>query len=488
MAIQVADLFASLGFKVQTNEAEILRAATKLNTFRIQMQRVLTFAAGATGVGALVNLTSKLAAMGDEIGKVSNRLGISTTALQEYQFAAKQAGIDSGTFNMALQRLERRAADAARGEGAAVQAFAELGVQLRDSSGDVKPLEMLFDETVATMSRVESQAERVRLGFKLFDSEGLRLVQAMNDGADGLMRVRQEARALGGVWSKFTVKQAELLTDNIGRLSFALKGLGGQVLRGVAPHFNRLAAQFNRWFKQNKDFIQLRVFEVFNQFGESVARLGRAFSEAAISFRNFWRDASPELKLILSLLVGIAAAALVISIPFLGVMVAIGIIVALIEDFKGALEGADSIIGDLLDQFPGFSRHLDNFIEKTKAWGAELSLLWEDAENGVGVFGAIADFFDTIAAAVDKINELDAFFSQKIAGVVQQGIDTFGNASIVEDISNLNQRAGNAILDALGLGVNTGTTTNITNNINVENADGDFIDDVNQRALQSVTP
>jgi hypothetical protein len=41
----------------------------------------------------------------------------------------------------------------------------------------------------------------VRLAFKLFDSEGVALVNLPRDGSDGLDEMRERARDLGIAWS-----------------------------------------------------------------------------------------------------------------------------------------------------------------------------------------------------------------------------------------------------------------------------------------------
>ena len=55
-------------------------------------------------------------------------------ALQEFRYAASFAGVEQQTLDMALQRFTRRAAEAAQGTGEAKDAFAQMGIALRDQS------------------------------------------------------------------------------------------------------------------------------------------------------------------------------------------------------------------------------------------------------------------------------------------------------------------------------------------------------------------
>src|ERR671918_1825208 len=74
----------------------------------------------------------------DAIGKTADKIGVGVEALQELRFAAKASGVEQQTLDMALQRFTRRAAEAAQGTGEAKDALAEIGIALRDQSGNLR--------------------------------------------------------------------------------------------------------------------------------------------------------------------------------------------------------------------------------------------------------------------------------------------------------------------------------------------------------------
>ena len=65
-------------------------------------------------------------------------------------------------------------------------------------------------------AKIEDPAERVRLAFKLFDSEGVALVNLLRDGSDGLDEMRERARDLGIVLDESLVRDAEAGSDGAG--------------------------------------------------------------------------------------------------------------------------------------------------------------------------------------------------------------------------------------------------------------------------------
>ncbi len=125
------------------------------------------------------------------------------------RFAAKASGVEQQTLDVALQRFTRRAAEAAQGTGEAKDALASMGITLRDQDGHLRRSEDLLADVADAFARIEDPAERVRLAFKLFDSEGVALVNLLSDGSGALDQMRERARDLGIVLDEHLVRDAE---------------------------------------------------------------------------------------------------------------------------------------------------------------------------------------------------------------------------------------------------------------------------------------
>ena len=64
-------------------------------------------------------------------------------------------------------------------------------------SGNLRRSEDLLADVADAFARIEDPAERVRLAFKLFDSEGVALVNLLHGGSGALEEMRERARDLG---------------------------------------------------------------------------------------------------------------------------------------------------------------------------------------------------------------------------------------------------------------------------------------------------
>lgn len=192
-------------------------------------------AAGAAGLGVLVSRAVEgQAALFD----LSNRLGASTEELSRLQYAAEQSGVSVQTLNLGLQRQVRRIAEAAKGQGEAVKALDELNLSA-ERLNQLSP-DQQFKVLAESISQVENPADRVRLAMKLFDSEGVALIQTMTEGAEGLQKYAEEADALGVTVSQLAAADAKAASDAFTRIGASVEGVGNALAVQLAPHLVEL--------------------------------------------------------------------------------------------------------------------------------------------------------------------------------------------------------------------------------------------------------
>lgn len=186
-------------------------------------------AVGAAGLGLLVKQSLESI---DALGKTASKLGIATAELQKLRFASQLAGVETRTVDMAVQRFTRRLAEAANGTGEAKDALKELGIDAASLSR--QPLEKQMLALAAAFEKVEGSGDRVRLAFKLFDSEGVAFVNTLQAGEKALKSTFDEVDDLGIILSKNAVKGVESFNDSVVKLTTIFRGLINTVAAGLA--------------------------------------------------------------------------------------------------------------------------------------------------------------------------------------------------------------------------------------------------------------
>lgn len=175
----------------------------------------------------------------DKIGKLNTRLGASTEFLSQMKFAAEQTGVSFETFTMGLQRMQRRVAEAAAGTGEAKGALQELGLSAERLVG--LSLDDQFDVISEALNGVGNESDKVRLAMKLFDSEGVALLQTMEGGAEAVRGLRNEANELGATLTSDMVDSATKAKDAIGRIETSIGSLTNELAITLAPGIEAVA-------------------------------------------------------------------------------------------------------------------------------------------------------------------------------------------------------------------------------------------------------
>ena len=187
-------------------------------------------AAGAAASAAIVRAQLPVI---DALGKTSDRLGLTTQAMGGLQHAADLAGVSQATLAMALQRFNRRVSEAADGSGEAVAALHELGLDAEIL--EQIPLDQAMMRVADAFGSVKSSGDKTRLAMKLFDSEGVRLLDMLQGQAKGLQDAAREADKLGLTLSRVEVAQVEIANEALTKLGSAATAVKNKFTVALAP-------------------------------------------------------------------------------------------------------------------------------------------------------------------------------------------------------------------------------------------------------------
>ena len=210
------------------------------------MRTALVGVAGLAGFGLLVK--SSLNAT-DSLAKTAAKIGTTTESLGGLRYAAELTGVATNTMDMALQRFTRRTAEAAMGTGEAKAAIKELGLNAQELNR--MPLDKRMVVLADAFSGVTNESDRLRLAFKLFDSEGAALVNTLSGGGDALKEMLGEARVLGLTMSGSAAKGVEDTVDALTKLKSVFKGVTDQVVAALAPAIEGMVERFTAFLQRS---------------------------------------------------------------------------------------------------------------------------------------------------------------------------------------------------------------------------------------------
>ncbi|WP_328277764.1 hypothetical protein [Sphingobium sp.] len=188
--------------------------------------------------------------------KTASELGVTTRELQEYRFAAGEAGVAQKDMDAALKTLTKNIGEAKAGTKEQATAFRDMGISVQDANGHVLSAGSVLPVLADKLSKIESPAERAAKGAKFLGES----VQAMDallvKGSKGLQQLRQAAYDTGVVLSDDQIQNADKAAAKLDQVKMVLQTRLAGIVADNANAVNLLAAALDKaassasWFFQ----------------------------------------------------------------------------------------------------------------------------------------------------------------------------------------------------------------------------------------------
>lgn len=343
---------------------------------------------------AFIKGTSEVAQYGDNIDKMSQKMGLSAQAYQEWDFIMQH----SGTSIESLQAGMKTLANAVENDN---EAFKRLGLSQKEIAKMSN--EELFSATISALQNVENETERTYLAGQLLGRGATELGALLNTSAEDTEAMRQQVHELGGVMSNEAIKAAAAYQDSLQNMQTAFSGIQRGMLSEFLPSMVSVMDGLALIFSGNDSGIA-KITEGVNQFAnklmEAVPKIfelgqGILSSLATAILDNLPTLTSTASKVIVQLFAGIVSALPVLA--------------------EGAIEIAQSLA-------TGLSENLDVIIQSA----VDLISVLAD--------GIINMLPDIIALGLDLIVSLAMGIAESLPELIPTVVDVV--LQIVETLTN----------------------------------------------------
>ncbi len=229
---------------------------------------------------AIYGQISALVDYGDALAKTAIKLGISTSSLQEWQFAAGQAGVETEVFNGAIEKFSRLIGDAVLGGEEGGKTFNALGISIKDAGGQIKPTSDLMKEVADKIANIDDSTIKASYAVDLFGRSGISLIPLLNEGGKGFELMAKKANELGIVIRGDALKAIEEYDDAIDIMNKQVQNVKIQVL---LPIIKQTTDALNMFF----DSIQSSP-EKMASMQQSISNTADVFSVVGKTVRVAW--------------------------------------------------------------------------------------------------------------------------------------------------------------------------------------------------------
>lgn len=201
--------------------------------------------AALAGLGAsFVSGTSSVAAYGDNIDKMSQKMGMSAEAYQEWDAVMQHSGTSMETMKSSMKTL----ANAAEGGN---KAFEALGITQEEIANMSQ--QDLFEATIAGLQNVEDTTQRTYLAGQLLGRGATELGALLNTSAEDTQAMRDRVRELGGVMSEDAIKSAAAYQDQLQDMKTAFSGLSRNMMSEFLPGMTTVMGGLTEIFAGNSE-------------------------------------------------------------------------------------------------------------------------------------------------------------------------------------------------------------------------------------------
>ena len=190
-------------------------------------------AATSAMTGAIVGATNDVASYGDQVDKMSQKLGLSAAAYQQWDYVLGQAGADINSMSVGMKTLTNKLDDAKNGSESAQAMFAALGLSMEDLSSMSR--EEVFEATIYGFQGMADSTERAALANDLFGKSGQELTPLFNSSVEDTKALIAASSELGFVMSDEAVKASADYKDALDTMQRTMGGVKNSMIGEFLP-------------------------------------------------------------------------------------------------------------------------------------------------------------------------------------------------------------------------------------------------------------
>lgn len=301
-------------------------------------------ASGAAAIGiigamvtGLAKLTIGTSQTADNLLTLSSTTGMTTDALQEFEYASELLDVSSDTMQGSLTKMIKNMETAKGGTGDAAEAFKTLHIKVADSSGSLKDANEVFYKAIDALGKVKNETERDAMSMQIFGKSARELNPLIEAGSARLKELGTEAHNVGYVMDNETLQQFGQLDDAMQRMSKQGDALKNSLALALLPVLTGL---FETMGKIPVPVLQTII--VLTATVTTVLLVVKAIKEmsgAVSGIKSMFDPANVAMLKTTAIVIGVVAA-----------LIALGTIIAVIAGKGNDLNQAMGSVGNAVGQ------------------------------------------------------------------------------------------------------------------------------------------
>lgn len=368
------DLTGKLGINLPEGATSTLNSMVSLGGELTLL--IGAFAAAAAAIveveKVLANLTLEQAAAAGEIQDLSMQTGLSTEAVQRYQYACDLIGVSFDTVASSQAKMIQSMADVQSGSETAAATWNQLGIEVMNADGSLRNAEEVFLEVIDVLGQIENVTQRDAVSMEIFGRSAQDLNPLIVQGTDAFQALCDEASKVGTVLTDVQLEALAGVDDALIRFNERLDAGEQAMALKFTPALQAFFDETGEGVKGIEEALaDSGLVTVFASLLELVTALSPAFDNLG----EILKACSPVFYGIAFVIAGIADGIKVIE------LAVSSIINLLTLDFSGAVEDWRAIGGTLFGGDNATNRVFESMYNASGDWNFPGGVTWV-GENG----------------------------------------------------------------------------------------------------------
>ena len=244
--------------KIQNNTDKLQDKFKKLQGGIKKVAGVIATVGSAVGVvgGAILKASNQVASYGDRIDKMSQKIGMSRKSFQEWDYIMSQNGGSVESLQMGFKTLTTQIEGVQKGSKDSINAFKSLGVSVKDSNGQFRSQDEVFNETIRKLQQIKNPTQKAMLANRLFGRSANELRPLLNQEAEAVDSLRQKANDLGLIISDEDVENAVKFKDTMDTFTRFFQAKFGSIMMKLMPSFSKSLEEIIKFSQENQQVFE----------------------------------------------------------------------------------------------------------------------------------------------------------------------------------------------------------------------------------------
>ena len=219
------------------------------------------------GLAQLPGLIKGVVSSISEIPAEAKRAGLANDVFQQLGYAAERSKVQVDALTDGMKELQLRADEfVVTGKGSAAEAFARIGLTPAEVKTRLKDPADLLNEIVNRVQRLDKAAQ-IRIFDELFGGTGgEQFVRFIDQGTDGIARLRREAEDTGYVLEDSILQRAADIDSQFDKVARTVETKVKIAIMNLIPIMGQATTMFSELDRATSDFINNPNTKTFARF------------------------------------------------------------------------------------------------------------------------------------------------------------------------------------------------------------------------------